>query len=445
MHFGIELPQDVKNIIKELEDNGFEGYAVGGCVRDSILNKTPGDWDITTSAKPESIKRIFKRTVDTGIKHGTVTVLAGKNAYEVTTYRMDGEYIDHRHPESVTFTSELVEDLKRRDFTINAMAYNDKSGLIDVFDGMGDIERRVIRCVGEPRERFSEDALRMMRAVRFAAQLDFEIDEDTFQAVRELSETISKISAERVRTELVKLISSDRPDMLRLLYDSGITGYVLPEFDLMMRTPQVNPHHMYSVGEHTIHAMCNIKNDSVLRLTMLLHDVSKPECKSTDKKGIDHFHGHPKRGKERAREILRRLKFDNRTIKKVCTYVEFHDYKPFADIKNIRFLISSIGRDYFPGLFDIKRADIGAQSAYMQKEKLDYVDELERAYEKIIEDGDCLSVSELAINGSELMKLGYTGTGIGECLEHLLDLVLTDPSLNEKEELLKLAEEYKKI
>ena len=441
----IELPQDVKKIIDELEKNGFEGYAVGGCVRDSILNKNPSDWDITTSAKPEDIKRIFRRTVDTGIKHGTVTVLMGKDTYEVTTYRVDGEYTDHRHPESVTFTASLIEDLKRRDFTINAMAYNDRDGLIDEFDGMGDIKRRTVRCVGDPNQRFSEDALRMMRAVRFAAQLDFDIDEETFDAVRRLAKTISGISAERVRTELVKLIVSDRPDMLRLLYEAGITGYVLPEFDVMMNTPQNNPHHIYSVGEHTLHAMESIEADEALRLTMLLHDVSKPECKTTDDKGVDHFHGHPKKGRERAREILRRLKFDNKTIKRVCTFVEFHDYKPFVDIKNIRFVISRIGREYFPGLFAIKRADIRAQSSYMQREKLEYVDELERAYEHIVAEGDCLSVAELAINGNELMDMGYSGTGIGECLEHLLDLVLSDPSLNKREELIMLAKEYKKI
>ena len=244
----VVLPVDVRKIIEKLEANGFEAFAVGGCVRDTLLLREPGDWDITTSATPEEVKGIFSQTIDTGIQHGTVTVLINHVGYEVTTYRIDGEYMDARHPNEVTFTKNLVEDLKRRDFTINAMAYNDRVGIVDEFDGIGDLERKVIRCVGNPRERFSEDALRMMRAVRFAAQLGFSIDEDTKEAIRELAPTLSKVSKERIAVELVKILVSDHPEEIRTAYQLGLTKVFMPEFDVAMETVQNNHHHMYTVG-----------------------------------------------------------------------------------------------------------------------------------------------------------------------------------------------------
>ena len=276
MAIKILLPEKVNMIIETIQAAGFEAYAVGGCVRDSILGRIPDDWDITTSAKPHEIKKLFKRTIDTGIQHGTVTVMLDKDGYEVTTYRIDGEYEDSRHPKEVTFTSNLKEDLRRRDFTINAMAYNEKVGLVDIFEGMSDIEKKVIRCVGDAKERFTEDALRMMRAVRFSAQLGYSIDEDTKNAIKELAPTLQKISAERIQVELVKLVLSPNPDYLKIAYETGITAQVFPEFDLCMETKQNNPHHMYSVGEHTLWSMKHIKADRVLRLAMLFHDMGKP-------------------------------------------------------------------------------------------------------------------------------------------------------------------------
>ena len=278
----IALPENVKKIIDELENAGYEAYAVGGCVRDSILGRIPNDWDITTSAKPEEVKKIFKRTVDTGLKHGTVTVLMGKETYEVTTYRIDGEYEDSRHPKSVEFTSNLKEDLLRRDFTINAMAYNDTSGLVDIFGGMEDIEKKTIRCVGVAKERFTEDALRLLRAIRFAAQLGYTIEEETYEAIRELAPTLGKISAERIQAELNKTIVSDNPGMLKTAYELGLTKEFIPELDKCFETKQNNPHHCYTVGDHIINSVGNIENTKVLRLTMLLHDIAKPLCKKTD-------------------------------------------------------------------------------------------------------------------------------------------------------------------
>ena len=273
----IQLPEKVKFIINTIMEAGYEAYAVGGCIRDSILGRIPDDWDITTSATPCQVKELFGRTIDTGLKHGTVTVMLDKEGFEVTTYRIDGVYEDNRHPKEVTFTASLIEDLKRRDFTINAMAYNDTVGLVDAFGGMEDIERKVIRCVGNPRERFMEDALRIMRAVRFSAQLGYQIEAETKEAIKELSQNLAHISAERIQTELVKLVISPHPEKLKVACETGITKVILPEFDVCMATEQNNPHHCYNVGEHILKSMEKIRPEKVLRLAMLFHDIGKPE------------------------------------------------------------------------------------------------------------------------------------------------------------------------
>ena len=265
----ILLPQKAAFIIDTLQQAGHEAYAVGGCIRDSILGRQPEDWDITTSAKPDEVKRLFPKTIDTGIQHGTVTVLVEREGFEVTTYRVDGKYEDFRHPKEVTFTPDLIEDLKRRDFTMNAMAYNRKDGLVDAFGGVSDLNAGIVRCVGCAKQRFQEDALRMMRAVRFAAQLGFSIDGETKAAVKELSGTLVHISAERIQAELTKLLVSAHPEQMRTLYELGITGVMLPEFDRMMRAAQDNPHHCYTVGGHTIAALMHTPNDKILRLAVL--------------------------------------------------------------------------------------------------------------------------------------------------------------------------------
>ena len=276
----IDLPEKVNMIIRTLNDAGFEAYAVGGCIRDSILGRTPSDWDITTSANPQEVKLLFRRTIDTGIRHGTVTVMLDKDSFEVTTYRIDGEYEDGRHPKDVVFTKSLYEDLRRRDFTINAMAYNEQCGLVDAFGGIKDLENQMIRAVGNPKERFTEDALRIMRSVRFAAQLGFSIEQGTRDAAKYLAGNLRKISAERIQTELVKLMVSDHPEFLKTAYEIGITKETLPEFDCCMETEQNHPHHCYTVGEHILKALQHVKAGDMqdekklkfIRLALLFQD-----------------------------------------------------------------------------------------------------------------------------------------------------------------------------
>ncbi len=438
----INLPDDVQKIIKTLNDNGHAAYAVGGCVRDSILGIIPNDWDITTSAKPEETKALFEKTFDTGIEHGTVTVLLNHTGYEVTTYRVDGRYDDGRHPNSVSFTSSLEEDLKRRDFTINAMAYNDDEGLVDIFGGIEDLNNKVVRAVGNPKDRFTEDALRMLRALRFAAQLGFIIEPDTRAAISQLAPTIKKVSAERIQVEIVKLIISDNPGMIRDVYETGLTSIFLPEFDDMMKTNQNCIHHMYTVGEHTIEALKNIPGDRILRLTMLLHDVAKPVCKVTDDKGVDHFHGHPVKGQEMAKEILRRLKFDNDTIDKVSRLVRYHDERPVISERAIRRTIVKMGLDCYPDIFAVKRADTLAQSDYQREEKLKAIDEFEKIYHQILEKSQCLTMKELKVNGRDLIEMGLgQGKLIGQVLSALFEEVVEEPSNNDREYLLARAQE----
>ena len=439
----IQLPEKVKYIIDTIMEAGYEAYAVGGCIRDSILGREPDDWDITTSASPYQVKELFPRTLDTGLKHGTVTVMMDKEGFEVTTYRIDGEYEDGRHPKEVTFTSNLIEDLKRRDFTINAMAYNEKNGLIDVFEGMEDIQRKVIRCVGSPMERFTEDALRMMRAVRFSAQLGYEIEDKTAEAIKALAPYLSKISAERIQVELVKLVTSPNPDFLKIAYETGITAVILPEFDVCMETMQNNPHHCYSVGEHTLKAMKAVSPDKYLRLALLFHDIGKPAKKITDEKGIDHFYGHPVLSEEMTGQILHRLKFDNDTIYTVKKLVLYHDYETEQTPKSVRRAMMKIGEDIFPLLFEVKYGDIAAQSEYKREKKLEKLQAVKEIYETVIKQQQCVSLKTLAVTGRDLMEQAdmVPGKELGEMLKELLELVVEEPSLNEKEVLLSKARE----
>ena len=354
----IQMPEAANYIIQTLMAHGYEAYIVGGCVRDSVLGRTPQDWDITTSATPEQTKALFRRTIDTGIEHGTVTIMMDHVGYEVTTYRVDGKYEDHRRPKEVTFTASLLEDLKRRDFTINAMAYNEQEGLVDIFGGAEDLRRGIIRCVGVPQERFDEDALRILRAVRFAAQLDFEIEAKTRQAIREKAEFLRDISAERIQVELTKLITSDHPERIIDAYELGITAIVLPEFDTMMETPQHTVYHKYDVGRHTVAVMQNIDATPVLRWAALLHDSAKPECRTTDEQGVDHFYGHPKAGKAIARRVLRRMKLDNDTIQRVERLVEWHDFGLDGTVtkKTLRRALNRMGPDLFDDYAKLRRA-----------------------------------------------------------------------------------------
>lgn len=433
----IKMPENAKLILDTIHKAGFEAYIVGGCVRDAVLGKEPSDWDITTNALPGDVKKLFRRTIDTGIEHGTVTVMLGKEGYEVTTYRIDGKYEDSRHPSEVTFTRDLVEDMRRRDFTINAMAYNDEEGLVDHFGGIDDLEKKIIRCVGSPVERFTEDALRIMRAVRFAAQLDYEIEEETRIAIKELSPNLRKISAERIQTELVKLITSDHPERIRTAYELGITAVVIPEFDKCMWTEQVNIHHMYNVGDHIIETLRYVRNDRVLRLTMLMHDIGKPQTMLMDDEGVSHFYGHELVSAQMADKIMKRLKFDRDTMDRVCNLIKYHDERYPAEPAVIRRAIHRVGERDFPLLFEVRFADTMAQSTYMRDEKLRLIEEAKAVYEKIISDGDCVSLKKLAVGGNDLIALGIQpGRAIGVILNAMLSDVIDEPTRNNREYLL---------
>ncbi|MDO4965075.1 MAG: HD domain-containing protein [Lachnospiraceae bacterium] len=449
----ITLPEKVQFIINELEKAGYEAYAVGGCVRDSVLGRIPEDWDITTSAKPLEVKSVFRRTIDTGIQHGTVTVMLGNDGFEVTTYRIDGSYEDSRHPKDVTFTDKLTEDLRRRDFTINAMAYSDSMGIIDEFNGLDCIESRTIKAVGNAKERLTEDALRILRAIRFSAQLDYNIDDETKSAIAELCPNLQNISAERICTEIVKLLKSDHPDKLRDAYSLGITRIIMPEFDVAMETGQNTVHHMYTVGEHTLHALTNINNEKnnftdrenrILKLTMLFHDLGKPSCKTVDEvTGKDHFTGHPIVSKEMCVSIMKRLKLDNDTINNVKVLVEYHDYRPKLTMTAVRKAIVKIGPDRMKMLFAVKRTDTMAQSEYMRDDKLAYIKEFEDKYNEIIENGDCISLKQLAVSGSDLIKAGVeAGPKLGEILNSLFEHVLDVPEHNTKDYLLEYSKRF---
>lgn len=396
----IILPDDVSTIINKLTENGYEAYAVGGCVRDSILCREPGDWDITTSAKPEQVKGLFRRTIDTGIAHGTVTIMMGRNGYEVTTYRVDGEYEDNRHPKNVEFTPLLSEDLKRRDFTINAMAYNDKAGIVDLFDGSGDIERKLIRCVGNPEERFGEDALRILRAVRFSAQLGFDIEANTCDAIRKLVPTLANISKERIHTELGKLLLSPNPDYINRAYELGITGVVCPSYD--------------NISDKTTAL-------KLLKLTqpLIWFRYAAVFVESTA---------------EQAEAALRELKLDNNTIAKVTNIIKNHGLQPLTEEVGIRRLISTVGYTQVEEIVEFESvfASIVGDTA-----RCDELLAMRRLISIIKDRGDCVDYKGLAIKGKDLIEKGMTpGKEIGKALQHCLELVLEKPECNTREILL---------
>lgn len=423
----IELPDKVKQIINCITEAGYEAYAVGGCIRDSILGRVPDDWDITTSATPQQVKQLFRRTIDTGIQHGTVTVMLDREGFEVTTYRIDGKYEDGRHPTEVTFTPNLEEDLKRRDFTINAMAYNEQAGMVDLFGGIQDMEAGIIRCVGDARARFTEDALRIMRAIRFAAQLGYEIESETREAIGELAPNLRQISAERIQVELTKLVTSAHPETMRMVYDTGVAAIILPEFQQIMETAQDDSQHCYSVGEHTLCAMQQVERKKELRLAMLFHDIGKPQ-----------FLCHAQASADIAKKIMRRLRYDNDTTNTVYRLVLYHDYGIGEEPTRcmVRRAMNKIGEDIFPMLFAVRRADILAQGETFREEKLGRLAKWQELYEEILERKECVSLKTLALTGSDLIALGMEpGKALGEMLHEMLELVLDHPEYNTREYL----------
>ncbi len=437
----IKVPSYVNKVIGLLELAGFEAYIVGGCVRDQLIGAEPNDYDVCTNARPEQVIEALSglHVIETGIKHGTVTAMVEHKPVEITTFRSDGEYEDHRHPKQVTFSKTLKEDLSRRDFTVNAMAYSDRTGLVDMFGGQGDLRNRIIRCVGEPDKRFDEDALRILRAMRFSSVLDFEIEDETAAAVMRNRRLLESISAERIMQELQKLLCGDRAVDV-LLGFSEVMCVFIPELAPCIGFRQNNPHHCYTVYEHLCRSVGNIRKDPALRLTMLLHDIEKPACKTTDDIGIDHFKGHPVKSAETADVILRRLKLDNASRERITALIRNHDNRIACTKKTVKKYISKHDMGFFEDYLDVRYADTMAQSNYRIEQKLDELESFHKIYDEIVAERPVMSVRQLDIDGRDLMAEGYKGKDIGSALELALDAVIEEVCANDKKELLNYIE-----
>lgn len=444
-NYNKKIPKDALCIIDMIEQAGFEAYIVGGCVRDLLMNREPHDWDITTSAKPEEVKKIFRRTYDTGIKHGTVTVILNEEHYEVTTYRIEGEYKDFRRPTEVSFVDDITLDLSRRDFTMNAIAYHPERGFIDPYNGQIDIEQGIIRSVRSATERFTEDALRILRAVRFSAQLGFRIEEDTLVGIEKCKGLLTHISKERVRDEFLKICVSPRPNHINELMELGLLEYIIPDFIGAYTTPQNHPHHIYNVAQHTVVAMQNIEPTVRLRLTMLLHDIGKITTRTTDKHGIDHFYNHPKVSVQIANKVLKELKLDNRMIKEVGQLIYYHDYhiKHTIDKIYVKKMLKEIGPELFDELLKVQLADAKAQNLDKIEPKLAIIEKQRRLKAEVIEANEPYQKSMMQLTGVDLMDAGIPkGKEIGWLLDKALDKIIHSPAYNEKE---KLVEYCKKL
>lgn len=439
----MSLPQPVLEALNRLNAAGQEAYVVGGCVRDRLLGRKPADWDIATSALPDETRRIFadRPVIDTGIRHGTVSVLLDGQPLEITTYRIEGVYSDHRRPDTVSFTRSLREDLRRRDFTINAMAYHPIDGLQDFFGGQADLKARIVRCVGDPRRRFEEDALRIVRALRFASVLGCSIDNDTKTALLKQASSLSQIAVERVAHELQRLLCGDHVFPVLMDYAAVLTA-ILPELKPMIGHPQPNPYHRYSVYEHTARTVQAISASPVLRWTMLLHDSGKPSCYSVDKLGIGHFYGHPAVSVQIASTVLTRLKMDTATIDQVLTLVQFHDDAISDSDRSIRRWLRRVGPDRLMDLLEVKRADICGQNPDLLG-RLQEIDALSDRVRRLIEQNTCYSLRDLAVNGRDLMAYGVSPSPmLGQLLEYLLEAVIEETCPNEKAALLELASSW---
>ena len=447
----IKIPSGANGIIHTLQDKGYEAYLVGGCVRDSILKRTIHDYDITTSATPDEMLEIFKgkRIIETGLQHGTITIVINGEGYEVTTYRIDGNYSDSRRPDSVTFTKSLKEDLKRRDFTINAMAYNDEVGLVDPFNGMEDIKYHKIQCVGKPEDRFSEDALRILRAIRFASQLGFVVDSDVRLNIYEMYKNLENVSVERINSEFCKIAASSDFCVQMVLY-SDVLSLFIPKIKDMFEFPQNNPYHIYDVWGHTIHAVeaysCDCEEDLnpidlITSLAVFFHDIGKPHCYQDGEDGIRHFKGHGKVSADMTDTIMKRLRFDNDTREKVVQLVYYHDATFEVGEKYVKRWLNKIGEEQFRRLLNVRRADIKAQAYTEQESRLQKIDNIEYILEEVLQKDECFSLKDLAVNGKDLIEIGYKpGKEIGEVLNNLLDSVISGEYINEKEKLLEIAE-----
>ena len=440
----IQLPESMKIVLNRLEQYGFEAFVVGGCVRDALLHRPCSDWDVTTNALPEEISEVFSEypQADVGKQHGTVVVVIAGEPIEITTYRIEGAYQDHRHPSSVSFTSCLEEDLARRDFTINAMAYHPKTGIIDPFFGKRDLQKQQIRAVGQAEQRFQEDALRILRGLRFAAQLTFSIEEDTQTAMRNQQVLLDYLSKERICAEVSKLLCA--PNCVSVLRENAeIFFQILPELRPMQGFQQNTPYHCFDVWEHTLHALEATPLDLILRLTMLLHDSGKPHTYVEDEKGVGHFPGHAKVSVQIAEAILSRLHFDKKTTERVCLLVTHHDLVMQQEERWVKRQLNRFGEEVFFQLLTVHRSDAAGQSAICRPRFAEY-DRCEAIAREIIAQQQCFQLRDLAVTGRDLITLGIPqGKKIGAILEQLLQNVMDGTCTNEKEPLLALAEQLK--
>ena len=439
----ISIPDYALTVVQRLEHFGYEAYVVGGCVRDSLLGRTPKDWDVCTNATPQQVLGAFKRfnVIKTGLKHGTVTVMVNHEPVEVTTFRIDGEYTDNRHPDAVTFVSRVEEDLSRRDFTINAMAYNPTRGLVDAFGGQQDLAEGLIRCVGEPDARFNEDGLRIMRALRFAARYDFAIERETAFSMRRNRHLLENVSVERIFTELKGILVGTGARSMMLAFPE-IFGIIMPELVPMFGFDQRNPHHIYDVWTHTAHAVQAAPADPTLRLVMLLHDIGKPACFSQDAGGKGHFYGHPEKSAEMAESILLRLKSDTATLETVRTLVRVHDHVFPTTRAGMRRFIGRLGLPLVEQLFLVKKADQAAQSTHEQAEKQADMRNAALLVDELLHEPPAFTVKDLAINGRDLMQIGIKPSpAMGELLASLLYEVQEEMLPNTREQLLVRAQQ----
>lgn len=438
----IKIPTDVQKLLNILNENDYQAYVVGGAIRDCILNRSVHDWDICTSATPIEMLKVFKdkKVIKTGLKHGTITVVENNLPFEVTTFRIDGTYSDNRRPDSVEFTDSLIEDLKRRDFTINAIAYNPKTGLIDPFNGMEDIEYKKIDCVGSAKERFEEDALRILRAIRFASQLDFTIMPNTDWEIHQQYKSLKNISVERINSEFCKIVSSEDFCVNLLLYQDVFSLFI-PELKDMIGFNQNNPYHVYDVFDHMIHAIENCESkDLIVRLAVFFHDFGKPHSYQDGEDGYRHFKGHGKVSADITDSIMKRLRFDNETRNDVVELVYYHDATFEVGKKYVKRWLNKIGEKQFRRLLDVRRSDIKGQKPNYEFERIEKVNNIEKILANVLQEDECFSLKDLAVNGKDLISIGYkSGKELGNTLNELLQLVIDGECPNEKEKLLQEA------
>ena len=428
----MNIPDNIKKVMDIFNENNFEAYLVGGCVRDSLMEKMPHDYDITTNATPNEMLEIFKeyKIIETGLKHGTVTVVINHESIEITTYRIDGEYDDNRHPKEVSFTRDLSKDLNRRDFTVNAMAFNEKQDLVDLFGGKDDLDNKLIRCVGEPNKRFNEDGLRILRALRFASVLGFNIEEKTSKSIHENKYLLHNISAERIFSEFKKILCGINVEKILLEYRDVIAEFI-PEIKPCFDFNQNNPHHIYDVYTHIVKSVASVPNKSELRLSMFFHDIGKPCVYEVDNDGVGHFKKHAVVSSEIAKTVLKRLKSDNSTINTVYTLVLNHDREISETKPAVKRLLSKLTYPVFLSLVEVKKADANAH-----KNQDKNFDNILNIAEEIIQENECFSLKDLKINGYDLINLGFKGVIIGDILDNILRLVLEEKLENNKVEIL---------